>query len=102
MESIADLDVFARIVTAGSMSAAGRELGLSPAVISKRIRRLEERLGTRLLQALAAAARRQGLKHIVGEVLPDNLGMLTLCRNLGFQVSPWASGSGPRLISMKL
>ncbi len=50
MESIADLDVFARIVTAGSMSAAGRELGLSPAVISKRIRRLEERLGTRLLQ----------------------------------------------------
>ncbi|MHB2167201.1 LysR family transcriptional regulator [Alsobacter sp. R-9] len=50
MESLADLDVFARIVTAGSMSAAGRELGLSPAVISKRIRRLEERLGTRLLQ----------------------------------------------------
>jgi len=50
MDSLADLDVFARIVTSGSMSAAGRELGLSPAVISKRIRRLEERLGTRLLQ----------------------------------------------------
>ena len=32
------------------MSAAGRELNLSPAVISKRIRRLEERLGVRLLQ----------------------------------------------------
>ena len=50
MKSIADLDIFARVVAAGSMSAAGRELGLSPAVISKRIRRLEERLGTRLLQ----------------------------------------------------
>lgn len=50
MNSIADLDIFARVVTAGSMSAAGRELGFSPAVISKRIRRLEERLGTRLLQ----------------------------------------------------
>src|SRR4051794_27303909 len=50
MKSIADLDIFARVVTAGSMSAAGRELGYSPAVISKRIRRLEERLGTRLLQ----------------------------------------------------
>ena len=49
MTNLVDLDIFARVVTAGSMSAAGRELGLSPAVISKRIRRLEERLGTRLL-----------------------------------------------------
>ena len=29
----------------GSMSAAGRALGLSPAVVSKRVKRLEERLG---------------------------------------------------------
>lgn len=48
--AFADMDVFARVVTCGSMSAAGREVGLSPAVISKRIKRLEERLGTRLLQ----------------------------------------------------
>lgn len=50
MDRFGDLDVFARVVTAKSMSAAGRELKLSPAVISKRIRRLEERLGVRLLQ----------------------------------------------------
>jgi DNA-binding transcriptional LysR family regulator len=50
MDRLGDLDVFARVVTARSMSAAGRELNLSPAVISKRIRRLEERLGVRLLQ----------------------------------------------------
>ncbi|GGK40449.1 LysR family transcriptional regulator [Salinarimonas ramus] len=50
MDRLGDLDVFARIVAARSMSAAGRELGLSPAVISKRMRRLEERLGVRLLQ----------------------------------------------------
>ncbi|HEV2558277.1 MAG TPA: LysR family transcriptional regulator [Microvirga sp.] len=50
MDHLGDLDVFARVVTARSMSAAGRELGLSPAVISKRVRRLEERLGVRLLQ----------------------------------------------------
>jgi DNA-binding transcriptional LysR family regulator len=50
MDRLAELDVFARVVTAGSMSAAARELGVSPPVISKRIRSLEERLGTRLLQ----------------------------------------------------
>ncbi|MGJ3262648.1 MAG: LysR family transcriptional regulator [Salinarimonas sp.] len=50
MDRLGDLDIFARIVAARSMSAAGRELGLSPAVVSKRIRRLEERLGVRLLQ----------------------------------------------------
>jgi DNA-binding transcriptional LysR family regulator len=50
MDRLGDLEVFAQVVTARSMSAAGRELGLSPAVISKRIRRLEERLGVRLLQ----------------------------------------------------
>lgn len=32
------------------MSAAGREMGLSPAVVSKRISQLEERLGARLFQ----------------------------------------------------
>jgi DNA-binding transcriptional LysR family regulator len=46
--SFADLEIFARVVTAGSMSAAGRELDLSPAVVSKRISHLEGRLGTRL------------------------------------------------------
>lgn len=50
MASLADMEIFARVVTAGGMSAAGREVGLSPAVISKRVKRLEERLGTRLLQ----------------------------------------------------
>jgi DNA-binding transcriptional LysR family regulator len=50
MTDLTDMEIFARVVTAGSMSAAGREMGLSPAVISKRVRRLEERLGARLLQ----------------------------------------------------
>lgn len=50
MTPIQDMEIFARVVSAGSMTAASRELGVSPAVVSKRIRRLEERLGTRLLQ----------------------------------------------------
>ncbi|HVK92300.1 MAG TPA: LysR family transcriptional regulator [Mycoplana sp.] len=50
MTDLGDLEVFSRVVTTGSMSAAGRALGLAPAVISKRIKRLETHLGTRLLQ----------------------------------------------------
>ena len=50
MSDFSDMIVFTRVVLAGSMSAAGRELGLSPAVVSKRLKRLEERLETRLLQ----------------------------------------------------
>lgn len=47
---LTDLEIFARVVNAGSLSAAGREMGLSPAVVSKRLRKLEDRLGTRLIQ----------------------------------------------------
>ncbi|MGF0537158.1 LysR family transcriptional regulator [Agrobacterium sp. ES01] len=50
MTNLGDLEVFAQVIATGSMSTAARELGLSPAVVSKRIKRLEERLGTRLLQ----------------------------------------------------
>jgi DNA-binding transcriptional LysR family regulator len=50
MSNFLDLEIFARVVAAGSMSAAARDMSLSPAVVSKRVRRLEDRLGTRLLQ----------------------------------------------------
>ena len=41
--------LFARVVEAGGFSAAARELSLSKASVSKRIARLEDRLGVRLL-----------------------------------------------------
>lgn len=50
MTDLLDYEIFVRVVNAGSLSAAGRELNSSPAMISKRLRRLEERLGARLLQ----------------------------------------------------
>lgn len=50
MSTFADFELFAKVVATGSLSGAGRELGLSPAVVSKRLRRLEDRLGTRLVQ----------------------------------------------------
>lgn len=47
---ITDLEIFAKVAAAGNMSAAGRDMGLSPAVVSKRISHMEERLGARLFQ----------------------------------------------------
>lgn len=49
MPELADMKLFVQTVTAGSLSAAGRALGFSPAVGSKRLARLEAALGTRLL-----------------------------------------------------
>ncbi len=50
MTNLGDLEVFATVAASGSMSLAAKELGYSPAVISKRIKRLEEKLGARLFQ----------------------------------------------------
>jgi len=44
-----DYIVFSKVVSNGSMSAAAREMDISPAVVSKRLQRLETQLGTRLL-----------------------------------------------------
>jgi DNA-binding transcriptional LysR family regulator len=44
-----DYALFAKVVAAGSLSAAGREMHLSPAMVSKRLARLEQRLGARLI-----------------------------------------------------
>jgi DNA-binding transcriptional LysR family regulator len=45
-----DYDLFARIIETGSLSAAGRAISISPAMVSKRLARLEARLGIRLVQ----------------------------------------------------
>ncbi|WP_198411838.1 LysR family transcriptional regulator [Microvirga flavescens] len=49
LDSLTDMSVFTQVVAAGSLSAASRELGMSLAVVSKRLARLEERLGARLV-----------------------------------------------------
>ena len=41
--------VFAKVVASGSLSAAARDLGLSTAVVSRRLAALESRLGVRLV-----------------------------------------------------
>jgi len=44
-----DMAIFVRIIELGSLSAAGRDMRLSPAVVSNRVARLEGSLGVRLL-----------------------------------------------------
>jgi DNA-binding transcriptional LysR family regulator len=44
-----DYALFARIIETGSLSAAARKLLISPAMVSKRLVRLEQRLGVRLI-----------------------------------------------------
>jgi DNA-binding transcriptional LysR family regulator len=46
---LTEMSVFSRVVAAGSLSSAARELGLSPAMVSRRLSALEARLGVRLL-----------------------------------------------------
>lgn len=47
--SLEQMSVFSRIVSAGSLSAAARDLGMSPAVVSRTLASLEARLGVRLV-----------------------------------------------------
>ena len=48
-DTLSEMSVFSRVVAAGSLSGAARELNLSPAMVSRRISALEARLGVRLI-----------------------------------------------------
>jgi len=48
-DGLQEITVFARIVGTGSLSAAARDLGMSPALVSRRLAALEARLGVRLI-----------------------------------------------------
>lgn len=49
MDRITSMRVFARAATEGSLSAAARRLGMSPAMAAKHVNALEARLGVKLL-----------------------------------------------------
>src|SRR3954464_10107149 len=48
-DALAEMSVFSRVVATGSLSAAARKLGISPAMVSRRVAALEARLGVRLI-----------------------------------------------------
>jgi DNA-binding transcriptional LysR family regulator len=49
LDDITELRTFVRIVGAGSLSVAGREMGLALSVVSKRLAKLERRTEARLI-----------------------------------------------------
>lgn len=49
MDQLRSMEIFAEVARLRSFTAAGRQLGLTRAMVSKHIMRLEERLGVRLL-----------------------------------------------------
>ncbi len=80
LDSLPDMAVFARVVAAGSFSAAARGLGLTPSAVSRQVARLEGVLRVRLLERTtrqlrlteagrAAYARCQPLETAAREVL---------------------------------
>lgn len=70
-----DLSVFAAVAAAGSFSAAGRQLSLSPSGVSRTIDRIEARLGARLLlrttRALTLTAEGQAYLGGARRILAD-------------------------------
>ena len=48
-DALGEMTIFSRVVSAGSLSAAAKELGMSTAVVSRRLAALESRLGVRLI-----------------------------------------------------
>jgi DNA-binding transcriptional LysR family regulator len=76
MDSVSALSVFVRVADTGSFVAAGRELGISASAVGKSIRRLEERVKTRLLHRSTrnltlspeGASFLERCRHIIGEI----------------------------------
>jgi DNA-binding transcriptional LysR family regulator len=48
-DTLQEMSIFSKVVAAGSLSAAARDLGISPALVSRRLAALEARLGVRLV-----------------------------------------------------
>jgi acetyltransferase len=59
-------------------------------------------LGWALMQLIIEYARSEGLKRVCGQILQENTVMLTMCRELGFEVKTDAEDRGLRDVSLTL
>ncbi|WP_377701671.1 LysR family transcriptional regulator [Pseudoduganella sp. UC29_71] len=83
MDKLRSMEVFVAVVDRGSFTAAADAFGISPVMVGKHIRALEERLGAALL---ARTTRRQSLTEI-GRQYADQ------CRAILAQISAAESGA---------
>lgn len=89
-----DYALFVAVVDAGSLSAAARTLRLSPAMVSKRLSRLEQRLGSQLIRR---TTRRLTLTE-VGEAFYERVvAILAAARDAEAMVAGRASTPAGRL-----
>ncbi|HEK1685515.1 TPA: LysR family transcriptional regulator [Pseudomonas putida] len=84
-----ELEVFVRVVQAGSFSAAARDLRITPSAVSKLVARLEGRLGSRLFNR---STRQLSLTHEGRAYYERGVGLLAdldeLERNVASQDAP--------------
>src|SRR5687768_11089458 len=75
VDRAAAMEIFAAIAQAGSFSAAGRTLGLTPSAVSRTVARIEARLGVRLVirttRALTLTAEGQAYLQGARRILTD-------------------------------
>src|SRR4026208_987041 len=81
-DSLYEMSVFAKVVAAGSLSAAARGLGGTTGVVSRRLAALEARLGVRLVNRTTrrlaltdeGASYLEACARILGEIADANAG----------------------------
>jgi acetyltransferase len=59
-------------------------------------------LGSLLMKKIIAYAAERGIGEMVGQVLPEDRGMLELCRSLGFRRKDDADAGGPSFFEVRL
>ena len=89
-----DYALYAAIVESGSLTAAGRAFGLSPAMVSKRLARLEARLGAQLI---ARTTRRLATTDAGQAFYEDAVAILAATRAAEARVAGRADGPAGRL-----
>lgn len=94
MENLADIAVFVKVVASGNFTKAAERLGLSRAVISKYLTRLEARLGTRLLNR---TTRRLSLTETGAALYEASRGALAQIEEAEFAISQLQTAPRGRL-----
>ena len=83
MDKLRSMEIFVAVVDAGSFTAAAEAFQISPVMVGKHIKQLEERLGTRLL---TRTTRRQSLTEI-------GLQYVEQCRQILAQIAAAETGA---------